>query len=114
MALEGLTCEQLDQSIALNNALRATLYVASGVPPSSTVETSPDCERRAMQLVLVFKIVVSSSSFGASAVNSLVDSISSFGGTFGAESLRRGETASLKASGLSTILNSLSATGVQQ
>ena len=107
MAIEGLTCGQLtpDEKGPSNvhSALRATLATASDVSIES-VEIGADCGRRAMQLVLQFKLSVSSDAFASSSVNSLSSSISSgeFGDTFGDEALKRGETAALSASGFSS------------
>ena len=116
MTILGLSCTQLaPPGGVLYNALKSTISIVTGVPISS-VEIHPNCNRRALQLVLQFKLSVSSDSFGASAINSLSSSISSgsFGMEFSKEALKLGLTASLQASGLSVTLSESTATGVQQ
>ena len=140
LSLEGITCEQL-ANICVNGtctespiskALTGTLYKGTGVPASSNIVPKPDCEerrsirpdgsvvynippgRRAMQLVLQFKLTVSSDAFGSAAVGSLGSSVGdgSFGDGFSAEALKRGETAFMSASGFSGGVGESAAIGV--
>ena len=108
LTLVGLTCGQMEPSGSdgtnpINDALRSSIALACGITPDA-VELQPNCDRRAMELVIEFTLSISSASVGLGAVSSLKSSIASgsFAEILASEALKRGETVSVEVMALLT------------